>query len=66
MIRRNGVYIIPRPGLIIPDPDARPPLPRWLPAEGAEVPDTQYWRRAIADGDVVLGEPPARQPSKKE
>jgi hypothetical protein len=42
------------PDLLVANPEARPPMPRHLPAEGAEVPDTQYWRRRIADGDVIL------------
>jgi hypothetical protein len=46
------------PALKVADPEARPPLPRHLPATGAEVPDTEYWRRRLADGDVV----PARAP----
>jgi hypothetical protein len=38
-------------------------MPRHLPAEGAEVPDTEYWRRRIADGDVILV--PAAEPQTK-
>jgi hypothetical protein len=41
------------PDLLVANPEARPPMPRHLPAEGAEVPDTEYWRRRLADGDVV-------------
>lgn len=38
--------------LIVRDPDTR----RTLPPEGAEVPDTTFWRRRLRDGDVVLVE----------
>jgi len=51
------------PDLLVANPDARPPMPRHLPAEGVEVPDTQYWRRRIADGDVILA--PAPEPQTK-
>ena len=30
-----------------------------LPDEGAEVPDNQYWRRRLRDGDVVRLDAPA-------
>lgn len=46
------------PGLLIPDPDA-PAHERWLPQSGRDVPDTQYWRRRLADGDVVAEAPRA-------
>ena len=45
-------------GLLIPVPGA-PAHARWLPAEGAAVPDDEYWRRRVAQGDVVLADPPA-------
>ena len=51
------------PDLLVANPEARPPMPRHLPAEGAEVPDSQYWRRRIADVDVVLA--PAPEPQMK-
>ncbi|MFN7305413.1 MAG: DUF2635 domain-containing protein [Acetobacteraceae bacterium] len=54
------------PDLLVANPEARPPMPRHLPAEGAEVPDTQYWRRRIADGDVVLAQPSKRRTGEKE
>ncbi len=38
----------------IPDPDRRD----FLPDEGREVPQTDYWTRRLRDGDVVLGESP--------
>lgn len=48
-----------RPGLLVPDPDAAPHN-RFLPAEGRDVPDTEYWRRRLADGDVVRVPPRTR------
>jgi hypothetical protein len=43
----------------------RHPTPPYelLPAEGREVPDNQYWRRRIRDGDVevVTAEAPQRR-----
>ena len=54
------------PDLLVANPEARPPLPPQLAAEGAEVPDSQYWRRRIADGDVVLAQPSKRRTGEKE
>ena len=46
----------PKQGLLVRDPDTKQPLP----PEGAEVQDTQHWRRRLADGDVVrVGAEPA-------
>jgi hypothetical protein len=53
------------PDLLVANPEARPPMPRHLPAEGAEVPDTQYWRRRIADGDVILAPAPEQQTKRR-
>jgi hypothetical protein len=53
------------PDLLVANPEARPPMPRHLPAEGAEVPDTQYWRRRIADGDVILAPAPELQTKRR-
>lgn len=39
-------------GLVIRDPFTK----RALADEGGRVPDTSFWRRRIADGDVVLVE----------
>jgi hypothetical protein len=49
------------PNLLVPDPDA-PPHARWLPPEGRDVPDNQYWRRRLADGAVVRVTAPPRRP----
>ena len=37
-----------------------------LPTDGAEVPDTEYWRRRLADADVVADPLPANKPDKKK
>lgn len=51
-----------KPDLIVRRP-ASPYNP--LPAEGAEVPDEQYWRRRLACGDVVRVEPVKATTSKE-
>lgn len=46
-----------------------PPAKGDVPAKGAELPLTQYYRRRIDDGDLVECEPPARgkqAPAKEE
>lgn len=50
----SRVWVRPLEGQIMRDPDTRAPLP----AEGAEVELTTYWRRALVRGDVVRCEPP--------
>jgi hypothetical protein len=47
------MHIKPRPGFIVRDPYSREPLPEG----GAEKPDTPYWRRRAATGDVVIVKP---------
>ncbi len=37
-----------------------------LPPAGREVPDTDYWRRRVADRDVVKGAPEAPSPAPVE
>jgi len=49
-----------KPDLLIPDP-AAPAAQRFLPPEGREVDLDEYWRRRIADGDVIPVEP-AKKP----
>lgn len=51
------MFVKPADGLLVPNPDAAPGLPRHLAPAGAEVPDTEYWRRRLADGDVLPAEP---------
>ena len=43
------MFVKPAKGLVIRDPD----LLDLLPATGREVPDSDYWRRRLRDGDVV-------------
>jgi hypothetical protein len=52
----------PADGLLIRDPASK----RLLPAEGAEVPPTNFWQRRLAAGDVtIVKEPaPAKEPTK--
>lgn len=45
------MFVIPAEGLKIIDPD----LKDVLPAEGREVPPSDYWIRRLRDGDVVEG-----------
>ncbi len=54
------MYVKPKDGRPVPDPD-RGGL---LPAAGAEVPNTQYWQRRLAEGDVETASPAT--PKKKE
>lgn len=42
-------YLIPKPGLVVRDPDTAQPLP----SEGAEKPKTGYWFRRLMEGDVT-------------
>lgn len=48
------MYVVPTSGMSIRDPD----LKDLLPAEGREVPDSDYWLRRVLDKDVVLGSAP--------
>lgn len=50
------MLVKPAPGLTIRDPD----LFDFLPADGREVPDTDYWNRRLRDGDVVLAAAPTQ------
>ena len=52
------------PDLLVANPEALAPMPRHLPAEGAEVVESEYWRRRIADGDVMLAVPEAAPAAK--
>lgn len=44
------MFVKPAPGLIVRDPFTKRPLP----SSGCEVPETTYWVRAIASGDVLV------------
>ena len=48
------MYVTPASGLTIRDPD----LKDYLPSEGREVPNTDYWFRRIRDKDVIEGKAP--------
>lgn len=56
------MYVIPKSGIVIRDPD----LKTLVPAEGREVPDTQFWQRRIRDGDVTVGKAPATRTAAVE
>ena len=43
------MFVKPCEGRQVPDPD-RGDI---LPADGREVPPSQYWQRRVVDGDVV-------------
>lgn len=47
------MYVKPAPNLSVPDPERG----GYLSPEGAAVPDTEYWRRRLADGDVSPAKP---------
>lgn len=55
-------YVAPAEGRTVRDPDTR----QVLPAAGAWVPDTAFWRRRLADGDVVPAAPPKPQEDKPQ
>ncbi len=63
---RGKIFLIPRPGYIVRDPETKKPLP----ADGIEVERSSYWVRRIQAGDVsvvVVPKPrPARVKTKKE
>jgi hypothetical protein len=57
------MFVIPKPGYSIPDPDLRD----YLPPGGREVPESSFWHRCINDGDVSVGQPASTpQPKSKE
>ncbi|WP_084457817.1 DUF2635 domain-containing protein [Desulfocurvus vexinensis] len=53
------LYLKPGAGLAVLDPATGQPLPQ----DGADVPDTTYWRRRLRDGDVARA---TRPKAKKE
>lgn len=58
------LHLKPAPKKTVFDPATKKPLPE----EGALVEDSAYWRRRLADKDVVRIDPPkaADKPAKKE
>lgn len=49
------MYVRTAPGIKIRDPD----LLDFIPDEGREVPNSDFWHRRLRDGDVILGAPAA-------
>ena len=46
------MFVKPATGLVIPDPDRG----GVLPAEGRDVPPTEFWRRRLRDGERLRNE----------
>lgn len=59
----NTQWLKPAEGLLVRFED---PAQGHIPAEGAELPLTKYYRRRVADGDLVKGRRPAAPKSAKE
>lgn len=51
-------FLIPKPGLVVRDPETL----QVLPEEGDTVVLTSYWRRRISDGDVTIRAPAKTKP----
>ena len=51
------MYVKPAPGRTVPDPQRAD----FLPADGREVPDNQWWNRRVEDNDVIVTDPPPVQ-----
>lgn len=49
------MFVKPKPGVLVRDPDSFLPLP----AEGRDVPESSFWFRKLADGDVQRCTDPA-------
>ena len=47
---REKIFLVPRAGYIVRDPETKKPLP----AEGMEVEKSSYWVRRIQAGDVSV------------
>ena len=47
------MFVIPTAGSSVPDPDRGD----FLPAEGRDVDEKQYWYRRLEDGDVIESTP---------
>lgn len=56
------MYIRTAPGITIRDPD----LLDFIPEEGREVPDSDFWQRRLRDGDVVRSVAVAADPTRTE
>jgi hypothetical protein len=44
------MFVKPRAGVNVRDPDSK----QHIPAEGREVPESNYWLRRLTDGDVIV------------
>ena len=55
------MYLKPKAGLAVPDPA----LHDYLPSNGREVEDNQYWQRRLMDGDVELAASPKEAAASK-
>lgn len=49
------MFITPAPGRLVRDPITR----QHIPESGADVPESPYWLRRLAAGDVVAAAAPA-------
>lgn len=52
------MHIRPAPGLRVRDPISK----RHLPEGGKDVPESSFWMRRLAEGDVVLAADPVLEP----
>lgn len=59
-------FLKPVSGRLVRDPQARDRQSPHLPETGAERPLDAYWRRRLADGDVVKAVPAAPARKNKE
>lgn len=58
-----STYLVPAPGRTVRDPKSL----EALPAEGRAVEVTPFWKRRLAEGDVVEGKPArAAKPKPQE
>lgn len=57
---QEKIYLIPKTGLKVPDPD----LNDRLPPEGREVANSTYWRRRLKAKEVAIGQAPAATETK--
>lgn len=55
------LFVTPKKGVVIRREDILKPLS----TSGEAVPDTSYYRRRIADGDLTLGKEPSKKPTEK-
>jgi hypothetical protein len=56
------MFVKPAEGLVIPDPDRHD----MLPADGRDVPASDFWMRRLRDGDVVEAAPKEVPPAVVE